>query len=60
MVSYFSNFPESSSHLSLISGNQDVKDFKDENFDVKEWINKTFQQPEAAQNKEVESILGIW
>ena len=31
---------------------QDVKAFSGDDFDVKEWINKTFKQPEASQNKE--------
>ena len=31
---------------------QDVKAFSGDDFEVKEWINKTFQQPEACENKE--------
>lgn len=31
---------------------KDVKAFSGEDFEAKEWINKVFKQPEAAQNKE--------
>jgi len=32
---------------------KDVTAFSGERFDLKDWINKTFSQPEAQQNKEV-------
>lgn len=32
---------------------QDVAAFSDDNFEVKDWINKTFKSAEAQENKDV-------
>lgn len=35
---------------------QDVAAFSDDNFEVKNWINKTFKSAEAQENRDVNAI----
>jgi len=45
----------SRNHLVLyhVSFLQDVAAFSDDNFEVKDWINKTFKSAEAQENRDV-------
>jgi hypothetical protein len=44
------------SNLYLVSVLQDVAAFSDDNFEVKDWINKTFKSAEAQENRDVCAI----
>ena len=39
---------------------KDVTAFSGDKFDLKDWVNKTFAQPEAQQNKEVSRLRPLY